>query len=237
MNKNAILRRDVAECSAEVAFCFGFLDAHGNEHRAAIKQWVSKGGVLVASKSAAKWAADKKIGSAKFKEDKAKQANLHKDDAEVLAQTPVKRLPYDRHRHDRDSKLTKGCIFATKLDITHPLGYGYTSRDLAVFRNSNLILEPSRDPYATVAQYSADPLLAGYVHPENGVKVRDSAAITVERLDEGCVISFVDNPNFRGFWTGTSKLYLNALFFGSVIEKTDPNKSDPEAEHAHEHAH
>jgi hypothetical protein len=27
----------------------------------------------------------------------------------------------------------------------------------------------------------------------------------------------VDNPNFRGFWHGTSRLFTNALFFGSLI--------------------
>jgi hypothetical protein len=30
----------------------------------------------------------------------------------------------------------------------------------------------------------------------------------------------VDDPNFRGFWYGTNKLFLNALFFGSVVEAT-----------------
>jgi len=28
----------------------------------------------------------------------------------------------------------------------------------------------------------------------------------------------VDNPNFRGAWYGTNKLFFNALFFGSVID-------------------
>ena len=90
-------------------------------------------------------------------------------------------------------------------------------------------------PRRIEGQNPAAPLLAGYVHPENAAKIENSAAITVERVDKGCVISFVDNPNFRAFWTGTSKLYLNALCFGSVIEKTDPNQDDPKDGHEHEH--
>jgi len=31
------------------------------------------------------------------------------------------------------------------------------------------------------------------------------------------VILFADDPNFRGTWFGTNKLFLNALFFGSLI--------------------
>ena len=27
-----------------------------------------------------------------------------------------------------------------------------------------------------------------------------------------------DNPNFRGYWYGTNKLFLNALFFSTVFE-------------------
>jgi hypothetical protein len=30
----------------------------------------------------------------------------------------------------------------------------------------------------------------------------------------GRVIMFSDNPNFRGTWYGTNKVFLNALFFG-----------------------
>jgi len=34
---------------------------------------------------------------------------------------------------------------------------------------------------------------------------------------QGRVILFSDNPNFRGTWYGTNKMFLNALFFGSLI--------------------
>ncbi|EJF10172.1 hypothetical protein [Pontibacter sp. BAB1700] len=26
-----------------------------------------------------------------------------------------------------------------------------------------------------------------------------------------------DNPNFRAFWFGTNKLFLNSIFFGQII--------------------
>jgi hypothetical protein len=77
-------------------------------------------------------------------------------------------------------------------------------------------------------------LLAGYVHPENTEKIRNSAAVTAERVGEGLVVSFADNPNFRAFWTGTSRVYLNALCFGSVIEKTEADEPDSGG-HGHRH--
>jgi hypothetical protein len=33
----------------------------------------------------------------------------------------------------------------------------------------------------------------------------------------GRVILFGDEPNFRGTWYSTNKLFLNALFYGSLI--------------------
>jgi hypothetical protein len=31
------------------------------------------------------------------------------------------------------------------------------------------------------------------------------------------VVLFADNPNFRGYWHGTSRLFLNAVFFGNLL--------------------
>lgn len=209
----------------------------GEKRVAAIKSWIEEGGILIATKSAAKWTSKQKLSTTVFRDKKAeRQQQEALLTAEERALLPTRRLPYEDHQHDKDSKLTKGTIFATKLDITHPLGFGILSSEHAVFRNSNLIMSPSKDPYSTVAQYTETPLLAGYVHEDNLKQIADSAAVIAERVQSGAVISFVDNPNFRAFWTGTSKVYLNALFFGSTIEKTEEEEEDPKID-AHGHRH
>ena len=50
---------------------------------------------------------------------------------------------------------------------------------------------------------------------ENGAK--PSASIIVSPVGKGRAILFADNPNFRGAWYGTNKLFLNALFHGNNI--------------------
>ena len=50
---------------------------------------------------------------------------------------------------------------------------------------------------------------------ENNLK--GSASLIVSGLGSGRVVLFADNPNFRGTWYGTNKLFLNAIFFGSNI--------------------
>ena len=44
-----------------------------------------------------------------------------------------------------------------------------------------------------------------------------SASIIVSRIGKGRVVLFADNPNFRGAWYGTNKLFMNAIFFGQFI--------------------
>jgi hypothetical protein len=105
----------------------------------------------------------------------------------------------------------------TDLDITHPLGFGYTSRNLPVWRNHSNFLEPSRNPFSTVSKCTANPRLSGYVHPTNLEKIKNSPSLMVSSMGQGRAILFIDDPNFRGYWYGTNRLFINALFFGPQI--------------------
>jgi hypothetical protein len=44
--------------------------------------------------------------------------------------------------------------------------------------------------------------------------------VIAEKQGRGVVIRFANTPLFRGFWRGTEKLFVNALYFGQVIEST-----------------
>ena len=94
------------------------------------------------------------------------------------------------------------------------------SSRLPVFRNSTLQLEASENPYETVARYRAEPLLGGYASAERQEEIAESAAVVASRVGQGVVIRMVDNPNFRGVWYGTNKLFLNSLYFGRLIDTT-----------------
>ena len=89
-----------------------------------------------------------------------------------------------------------------------------------VHRNSTLVLKPDDNPYTTPLRYTDDPLLSGYASEERQEQIAGSAAIIANKVGRGTVIRMIDNPNFRGIWYGTNKLFLNALFFGPVIDAT-----------------
>jgi hypothetical protein len=90
---------------------------------------------------------------------------------------------------------------------------------MPLFRNHNLVLEKPKNPYAYPIAYTENPLLSGYVSKKNLERFKNSPAAIVSNVGRGKVITFADNPNFRAFWYGTNKLFMNALFFGSAVSR------------------
>lgn len=171
-----------------------------------LKNWVRNGGTLIARGSALNWINQNKIGEFTFKNETEEDSTLQKRYADLA--------------NDRGAKVTGGAIFKVKLDLTHPLGYGYQDENLFTFRNSNQFLEPSDNPFANPLIYTDNPLASGYVYPFNLEQMKNTAMIRISANGKGKVIGFVDNPNFRAFWFGTNKLFLNSIFFGSTISNS-----------------
>ena len=128
-----------------------------------------------------------------------------------------KRIDYENTADTEGAKQIGGSIFQVDLDITNPIGFGFSDRKVSIYRNGRTFLKPSKVPYNTIAQYTASPLIGGYIHKTDTKNVANSAAIIFNTDGAGRTILFSDNPNFRGTWYGTNKLFLNALFFGSLI--------------------
>lgn len=174
-----------------------------------LKAWVQNGGSLLTLKSGAEWA---------IRQGFTKEKLVVADTAKPAQ--PI-RYNYDAAVDIEGAKALGGSIFAADLDTTHPIGFGFTRRSISLYKNSSTFLQPSLNPYSTVAQYTKDPLIGGYLHPSSLKKIKGSAAIVTGAEGAGRVIFFADNPNFRGTWYGTNKLFLNALFFSHLI--TVPN--------------
>ena len=176
----------------------------GKSGAAALKEWVSNGGTLVAKGGALRFLADNEIGSFTFKSAPEPEKGLQKS--------------YADYENATGAKVTGGAIFNAKLDLTHPIGYGYTNSDIHTFRNDNLFMEPSENPYANPLVYTDSPLASGYLHPSNLEGLKNGGVIRISSLGRGRIVGFADNMNFRAFWFGTNKLYLNAIFFGQTIQ-------------------
>ncbi len=167
-----------------------------------LKDWVTNGGLIVATKSAGKWLAKNEISKVKY--------------AEVKKDSTVQR-PYNLKDRYNGAQYIGGAIFEARADLTNPLFYGYTSTAIPIFRNSTAMIERNKNAYANPLMYTANPLMSGYISDKNLAKLKNTAAVQIDNVGKGTVITFTDNPNFRAFWYGTNRMFLNAIFFGKEI--------------------
>ena len=79
-------------------------------------------------------------------------------------------------------------------------------------------MEKSKNAFATPFSYGSKPLQSGWVSQQNLDAIKNSAAVIVNSVGNGRVINIADNPNFRAFWLGGSKLFMNSIFFGRIID-------------------
>ena len=167
-----------------------------------IRAWIQNGNTLITIKGGAEWAIKNGITKHKLITDS------------VFSST---RQLYDRAVEIEGAKALGGSIFKIDLDTTNPIGYGFTNKYVSVYKNGLTFFQKSTNPYNTVAQYLNEPVVGGYVHATTLKKMRNNPSILIGQEGMGRVVLFADEPNFRGAWYGTNKLFLNALFYGSLI--------------------
>ncbi len=170
-----------------------------------IKSWVKKGGQLIAVQKAAKWA--------------EKQLQAKKQDEASSKQEETKN--YASFEKDLAQNTLGGAIISAQADLSHPLAYGMQHTTQYALVKGNTILSPSENLYSTALKAEKDAQAAGYISAEKKQRLNNSSLIIAERFGKGGIIKFGFNPTFRGFWLGTQKWLINAIYFSPLIIKTE----------------
>lgn len=168
-----------------------------------IKSWVGAGGTLITIGEAAQWASNIEIAPLKFKRP-------------VVADTGMF-IPFVNRAEDAAIHAIAGVILNTELDITHPIGYGYSRTEMPVFKSGTRVAEIPSGAYSAPVKFTSKPWLSGYISIKNLQRISNAPAVTVIRNGNGRIISFLESPNFRGIWFGSHKMLGNAVFFGQII--------------------
>ncbi len=217
---------------------------------ARLNDWVRNGGVLIGMRGGAVFASKSRSGltsvtfkfvrpedeEARLEEEKIASATAKPEDRASMpppaappppaeqekqkqAQLERKLMKYADREKQQNQEEIPGTILRAVLDNTHPLAFGMREQ-VPVLNETSPILELTGKG-ENVAYYPKENIkLSGFVTPENEKKLAQTAYLIRERQGRGFVILFADNPVFRGFWEGTTRLLLNAVYFGNV---TDPN--------------
>lgn len=169
-----------------------------------LKKWIKEGGILIAFRGALGYLNSQKIIS--FKKKTADRP---------LAQAEL----YSNIRNYNGAQVIGGAIFNTRINNEHPLFYGYTEKELPVFKRGTLFLEDIKNKLAVPMHYTEDPVLSGYSSEENVELAKNAAAVICYGSGKGRIIAIADNPNFRGYWLAGSRLFANSIFFSQLIRK------------------
>jgi hypothetical protein len=168
----------------------------------AIREWVREGGRLIGVGDATEWL--------------VRNGMLQAEAVELDLGDRFEDLPYADLRDAYGAQGIGGAILGVRVDPTHPLAFGYDGV-VPVFRRGTHAYRGTDGPGTVVARYLEQPVLSGYVSEPRRGQLAGTDAILAQRQGRGRVVGILDQPNFRGFWYGTNRLFLNAVFFGGVF--------------------
>jgi hypothetical protein len=174
-----------------------------------LRHFVQRGGTLVAIRGAAQWAVNQGFAPRAAQALEARSALPQRD--------PVGRRDWTDASALTGAERIGGSIYRASLDPTHPLGFGYGGREIAVWRDHEIIFPESANPFSTPVRLLDDPHLSGYISATSLDRIRGSASVLADGIGSGTTVLLVDNPVFRGYWYGTNRLLLNAIYFGPLV--------------------
>lgn len=159
-----------------------------------LKQWVQDGGTLVALGSASEYV---------------------RNELELGSLTSF----YDIEDHEELHRISVPGGFVRGVIDTHFwLTSGYDS-DIPFMVNSNRIFQypegaPSSARRLPLKAASENMAISGHFWPESLERLPGSALVYEERTGRGRVILFSEDTNFRGYWRGLDRMFLNAVVAG-----------------------
>lgn len=178
---------------------------------ARLRDWTAAGGALVAMRGASAWLAGEAVSWTKtrmrgrFTSKSAFMTDGGRPGPEPEPPAAGEEAP---------AEVVPGAILRAVPNSESFLSFGY-EEPFPVTVWSNLAFET--DPAVAVgARLAGDPdtlLGSGFAFPDSLARLAGTPYVVTERVGEGRVVLFLDDPNFRLFWDGLARLFLNAVLF------------------------
>ncbi|MBI3845109.1 MAG: hypothetical protein HY292_10795 [Planctomycetes bacterium] len=200
-----------------------------------IKDWIERGGTFVGVGGGAFWAtqeqsklapvsmADKEEKGADSKSDAPATGGDEKkvDDstsgggAAASASAPPKeqkkpkeRMKIEEQEAEARKRQVPGTILAVDLDPAHPLAFGYDER-IYVLKSGSQAFNLTKVGF-NVGSFLPEKV-SGYISKENEEKIGKKAFLVEIPMGRGHVVLYADDPTFRLFWKGLTRLFLNSV--------------------------
>ena len=163
-----------------------------------LKDWVQAGGRIIAFDGGVKAFAGKDGFALTLKEENKKDT------------TRVPK-PYLARERDGISDQLPGAVVKAKVDATNPLAYGLGEQYFSLKVSAD-VYEMS-DKLATAVYLDDNYQSYGFIGSRVKPRLKNTPIAALQRMGQGQVVYFMDNPLFRSFWQEGKVLFSNALFF------------------------
>lgn len=166
-----------------------------------LKQWISEGGTVVALESAATFfTKNKKFNSVDI--------SSPPQDTSLAAAT----VKYQDRTDYFGKKRTPGTALQSQIDISHPLAFGIKDQLYTLKFGSDAIVPNASLQSVGYYHKNANELLAsGYIADEYKSHLAGKTFAAVQPLGSGKIVYLLDNPHYRMFWRGPSRMLQNAV--------------------------
>ncbi|MDG1954655.1 MAG: M14 family metallopeptidase [Polaribacter sp.] len=168
---------------------------------AGLTSWIKKGGKVIAIGGANSIFANKKGFGLKTKASKDKDK----------ADKEVKLIDFKDLERDRIQGSITGAIFKTKIDNSHPLGFGYGDAYFTLKQGARSY-DYLKSGY-NVVRLENNTAFSGFIGSRADKNLEKSLIFGEQNVGRGSVIFMVDNPLFRAFWDNGKLFFANAIFY------------------------
>lgn len=180
----------------------GLKEVFQKEQLDQLRVWVEGGGVLIAQESAAAF----------FTDSRSKFTKIRLSEPKPDTSDAAKFVKYADRREFEGLKRIPGAALQGTIDATNPLAFGLP-QNIYMLKNGTeaLFADPALQ---TVGRYHENPdalLSSGYAPADKLKQLAGQVFAGVLPMGRGKVVFFVDNPQFRMYWRGPSRMMQNAV--------------------------
>lgn len=168
----------------------------------ALKDWMNKGGRVIAFENAVNAFARLEWGLKSKKTDEEKSKDPY---------DPLK--SFENRERDFISSFTPGSVYKVELDNTHPLAFGYPKYYYTLKQDDNIFEFFQPGSGWNVGVVKKDAQLAGFVGNKLKDRLKDGLLFGAQDMGNGGIVYFTDDILFRSFWENGKLMLCNAVFF------------------------